>query len=126
MIRKVLKRSALLDLRDYANLLHVSEGYSIVELEVVEDSWLAGRTLGELRLRSEGVSVLGVLIQNGEYVGAPPPHQTFTSGDRLLMYGRSGRLEEIAERKRENNEAHREAVVEQKEVEMRQQEKLDE
>ncbi|MGV3486328.1 MAG: cation:proton antiporter regulatory subunit [Planctomycetaceae bacterium] len=124
LIRKALKHSALIDLRDYANLLHVSEGYSVVELEVVEDSWLAGRTLGELRLRSEGVSVLGVLIQSGEYIGAPPAQQVFEPGDRLLMYGRSGRLDEIAGRKRDDTEAHQEAVVEQKVLEIRQEEKL--
>jgi hypothetical protein len=126
LIKKALKRSALIDLRDYANLLHVSEGYSVVELEVVADSWLAGRTLSELRLRSEGVSVLGVLTPQGEYIGAPPPHQTFVEGDRLLMYGRSGRLDEISERKREDAAAHQEAVVEQQEVESRQEEILEE
>ncbi len=125
LIKRVLKRSALVDLRDYANLLHVSEGYSVVELEVVADSWLAGRTLSELRLRSEGVSVLGVLTQRGEYIGAPPPQQTFTQGDRLLMYGRSGRLDEIAERKHEDATAHHEAVVEQQNVQRRQEEKLE-
>lgn len=125
MIKRVLKRSALIDLRDYANLLHVSEGYSVVELEVLADSWLAGRTLSELRLGSEGISVLGVLTNSGEYIGAPPAHQTFHPGDRLLMYGRSGRLDEIAERKRDDAAAHREAVVEQREVQSRQEEILE-
>jgi hypothetical protein len=125
LIKKVLKRSALVDLRDYANLLHVSEGYSVVEFEVVNDSWLVGRTLSELRLRSEGVSVLGVLTEGGEYIGAPPPHQAFAEGDRLLMYGRSGRLDELSERKRDDSTAHREAVIQQQEVEGRQEELLD-
>ncbi len=124
LIKRILQRTALVDLRDYANLLHVSEGYSVVELEVTPDSWLAGRTLSELRLRSEGISVLGVLTQRGEYIGAPPPHQSFEEGDRLLMYGRSGRLDEIAERKREDTSAHREAVIEQREVDRQQEEKL--
>lgn len=125
LIKKFLKQSALVDLRDYANLLHVSEGYSVVEMEVVSDSWLVGNTLSELRLRSEGVSVLGVLTPTGEYIGSPPPHQAFQSGDRLLMYGRSERLDEIADRKREDNTAHEEAIAEQHEVEIRQEEKLE-
>lgn len=120
LIKKILRRSALVDLRDYANLLHVSEGYSVVEFEVLPESWLAGRTLSELRLRSEGVSVLGVLTPQGEYIGAPPPNQEFVVGDRLLMYGRSGRLDELSERKREDRSAHREAVAEQHTVEQRQ------
>jgi hypothetical protein len=124
LIKQVLRRSALVDLRDYANLLHVSEGYSVVELELPGDSWLAGRTLSELRLRSEGVSVLGVLTPQGEYIGAPPPHQRFAAGDRLLMYGRSERLDELAERKQEDSAAHREAVVEQQAVQRHEEENL--
>ena len=116
LIKAVLRRSAILDLSDYASLLHVREGYTIAEMEVRPDGWLAHRTLADLRLRAEGVSVLGVVRPGGEYIGAPPPDQRFEPGDWLLTYGRSARLEELSRRRREDSAAHRSALLEQQQV----------
>ena len=116
MIRAVLRRSTMLDLSDYASLLHVREGYTIAEMEVHSDSWLANRTLAQLRLGAEGVSVLGVVRPSEEYIGAPPANQTFEAGDWLLVYGRTDRLEELSRRGRQDTQAHQQAVVEQQHV----------
>ena len=112
IIRRTLRQAGLMDLQDYASVLHVSEGYAVAEMEVAPDSWLARSTLAELRLKAEGVSVLGVLRHNQEYIGAPPPTHQFLPGDRLIAYGRNARLVELSTRKRDDHEAKKEAEAE--------------
>jgi hypothetical protein len=116
LIRAALRRTGALDLSDYASLLHVREGYTVAEMEVRPGSWLADRTLAELRLRAEGVSVLGVVQPDGEYIGTPPPQHRFQAGDWLLTYGRNARLEELSRRPRDDAAAHQSALNEQQEV----------
>ena len=59
-IRRALARWTDLDVRDYAGLLELGEGYTVAELEVEDSDWIAGRELGELTLRDAGVVVLGI------------------------------------------------------------------
>lgn len=106
LIRTALRRVGFMDLQDYASILHVTEGYGIAEMQISPDSWLSGRTLRELRLNTEGVSVLGAMRRGSEYIGAPPPQYTFAAGDRIIAYGRHARLAELAARKQGNVEAH--------------------
>src|SRR5947207_10229873 len=44
--------------RDFGRLLALEGDWAVGELAVEDDDWLAGHTLGELRLRDEGVAVL--------------------------------------------------------------------
>ena len=63
-------RSRGLEARDYARLLDLSGDYGVAELKVQAHDWVANRRLAELRLRDEGVVVLG--IRRGDcYVGVP-------------------------------------------------------
>ena len=45
-IRGALERWTDLDVRDYAGLLQLGEGYAVAELEVEDSDWIAGRELG--------------------------------------------------------------------------------
>lgn len=116
MTTPLLKRWTDLDLRDYVRLLHLSGEYGISELKVQKDDWLAGRSLGELKLRDEGVVVLGVRKPNGEYAGVPRGTTILEPGDVLLLYARSTRLAELDERKSgaHGDDVHRAAVAEQR------------
>ena len=61
-----------LEARDYARLLDLRGDYGVAELKVRDHDWVADRPLGKLRLRDEGVVVLG--IQRCEcYIGLPGP-----------------------------------------------------
>ncbi len=62
-----LMRARGLDVRDYSGLLQLEGGHRVGKLEVEEDDWVAGRTLEDLRLRDEGVLVLGIHRPGGEY-----------------------------------------------------------
>jgi len=93
-------RARGLDARDYAALLRFGGGYTVGELEVEPRDWLAGSRLGELRLRDEGVLVLGI-HRDAEYTGVPGKDTRVESGDVLVLYGHEDRLEELDTRRRD-------------------------
>ncbi len=104
------------DVRDYAHLLHLSDQYGVAELSVGPDDWLAGRTLAETKLRSEGVLVLGVQRRNGTYLGAPNGQTKIASDDVLIVYARDETLVELDQRSqtREGDLAHERSEQEQR------------
>ncbi|MDX1582912.1 MAG: TrkA C-terminal domain-containing protein [Thermoanaerobaculia bacterium] len=112
LIRAVLERYTTLEIRDYADLLHLHEDYRIVEIDVEENSWLSSMDLQSLDLASEGILVLGIVRDTGKYIGAPPADLTLAPGDRLLVYGRQHRLKEISGRASGDEAAHEAATSE--------------
>lgn len=114
LIGRVLKRYTDLDARDYARLLHIQEQYSVSELHVREGGWLADRSLGELRLRDEGVSILGITHPDGTYLGVPTRDTLLRSGDTAIAYGHADAIAELNRRRRGDPAArdHEEAVRE--------------
>lgn len=98
LIARALERWTDLDARDYAALLHLSGPYTVMEMAVGAGDWLAGRTLGELALRDEGIIVLGISRPNGTYLGAPRFDTDIRANDTLVLYGRSPRLCELDRR----------------------------
>jgi hypothetical protein len=97
LIRRSLRRWTDLDVRDYAGLLELGGGYTVAELEVETQDWMAGRPLAELTLSDEGVVVLGIR-RDGGYLGAPDRDTPIESGDVLVLYGREERVEELDRR----------------------------
>lgn len=93
-------RARGITVRDYASLLELSGDYVVVGKHVDADDWMAGRTLGELKLREEGVIALGLHPAGGGYRGVPGFETRVEPGDGLVLYGRRGRLEELDERHR--------------------------
>lgn len=112
LIERSLARYTTLDLRDYADLLHLHDDYRIVEIDVRDPSWLANRTIGELMLADEGVLILGVKRPGEAYLGAPPADFGLRPGDLLLLYGRKHRLQELSSRALGDVAAHRDAAAE--------------
>lgn len=97
-IRVAAKRWTGLDVRDYVQLLDVSEGYAIHDVTVDEGDWLADTELRDLDLPAEGVLVLGIRSPDGTFVGAPRPDTCIRAGDVVLMYGREDTLAELRDR----------------------------
>jgi hypothetical protein len=83
--------------RDYAALTRLADAHAVGELQLHEDDWLAGRKLGSLRLRSEGVNVLGV-IRDQQYTSLPDGGFELRSGDTLYVYGPAELLEDLDRR----------------------------
>lgn len=95
LIARALERWTDLAARDYAALLHLSGEYAVAEVAVGPDHDVAGRTLGELRLRDEGVIVLGITRADGTYLGAPRFDSDIRPYDALLVYGRAAQIAEL-------------------------------
>lgn len=113
-----LRRWTRLDVRDYVSLLRLAGEFAVGELQVQEDAWVAGRTLAELDLRSEGVLVLGIERPGGAYVGVPRGPTRVHAGDVLIVYGRADLLDEIDHRRvgAAGDRAHAQNVVRQRRV----------
>lgn len=86
-IGRLLVRHTDLDIRDHDRLLHLSGEYSVKEIAVAPGTWLTNHTLGELRLRDEGVLVLGVTRADGSYLPVPGKETVLRGGDSLIVYG---------------------------------------
>ena len=123
LIDWALTRFTDIEVRDYAGLLRLSGDYQVTELEVEQDDWMAGRTLAELKLRDEGVQVLGITRSNGKYIGVPRGQTRVCPADTLILYGRAEQLHKLDERRAGHGgeREHEEAVSEQRRQESAQQ-----
>lgn len=111
-----LKRYTSLNVRDYAALLHLAGEFAIGEVYIQKKDWMAERTLAELKLSEEGVVVLAVTRDDGNFIGAPKGETRLHAGDMLVVYGRTTRIQNIDERRQGTGGelAHVEAVAEEK------------
>ncbi len=107
-----VKRWTDLDARDYIELLKLSGDYVIRELKVRDNDWLADKELSACRLREEGVSIVGIYRENGNYVGSPKGSTRIRAGDVLVLYGLSDGLEKLDQRRSgaEGDRDHEQAV----------------
>ena len=95
-----LQRFTRLDVQDYAGMLHLAGEYQVVELQVKPEDWIADHELKELRLRDEGIMILGITRKSGTYIGAPMGDTRIQPYDILILYGRVSALTNLDERKR--------------------------
>jgi len=115
MMEWTLSKWTDLDIRDYASLLQLSGNYGVMEVNVREGDWLEGKNLNDCRLPEEGVTVLGIKRDDGNYVGVPTGDTDIYSGDTLILYGRDKALRELGRRRSDTSGriAHEKAKDEQ-------------
>ena len=118
LIGRWLTRHTPLQTGDYERLLHLAGDYSVQELAIGGDSWLVDQTLGDARLRDEGILVLGITRRNGSYVGVPDKTTRVLAGDVLIVYGRGETIARVDERPTgaRGDADHSQAREEQREV----------
>ncbi len=115
IIKKSLRKFTKLHVYDYELLLGLSKGYSIGQFKVRRNSWLANRKLESLKLKEEGILVLGIHRKSGEreiFIGAPKGEVTINPGDILVCYGPDEGIKKLSHRikGRKGDKEHREAV----------------
>jgi hypothetical protein len=88
IIKWALRKWTDIDVRDYANLLHLSAGFGVAEAKLSPGHWMTGKTLTELDLKEYGILILGIQRASGEYEGAPHGETRIEVGDTLVVYGR--------------------------------------
>lgn len=86
--------------RDYAGILHLSGEYEITEMLVDKNHWMTNKNLRDLNLRQEGLNLIGLEREEGNYIGLPNGDTVIREGDMLIMYGRESALKRLSERKR--------------------------
>jgi K+/H+ antiporter YhaU regulatory subunit KhtT len=98
LIGWALNRYTRLDTRDFASLLGLTGDYRVTEMQVEAQDWISERSLKGIRLRDEGIVVLGLTRENGKYIGAPDGSTRLKPGDTLILYGRASAIEKLDRR----------------------------
>lgn len=113
LIERALSRYTRLEVRDYASLLHLAGEYKVSEMHVDSGGWLASRSLRELKLRDEGLLVLGIERTGGDFIGAPNGDTVIEEGDNVIVYGRDSTVAELSQRQRgvDGDQEHWQEVV---------------
>jgi len=99
VLTKLITKYSGLRPRSFARLMTVMDDYEVIEVSVDTNSWLCNTTLAELKLTEEGVLVLGILKNGMEYDGVPRGNYKVRKEDKLIMYGKGDRIENISKRR---------------------------
>lgn len=95
LISWALARWTDLDTRDYANLLHLADGYGVTEVMVQRGGILDSTSVVDAGLQKMGLQVLGVQRADGSYEGAPSADSILQPGDLVFLYGRNREVSEF-------------------------------
>ncbi len=89
-------------------------GVGVSEQQVREGDWVESKKLRDCSLPSEGIVVLGIIRNDGVYVGSPTGDTGIFAGDTLILRGRSEKLNELDRRRADlaGDKAHEDTVVE--------------
>jgi voltage-gated potassium channel len=84
----------------------------LAEIEVTDDSGLAGQKIEEILRHSKTIVVMGVRKRGGEITVGPPLDSLVEVGDRVILMGKEDELEELQPghghaRRREHAPSHR-------------------
>lgn len=104
LIRWMLITFSSMDIQDYTSLLQLSEGYSVTKVNLGEECWLIGLTLGEARLSDMGVNVLGIRRADKNFVGTPIGVTYFRKHDGLIIYGNRAAILELDQSLKEEHD----------------------
>ncbi|HHX74133.1 MAG TPA: potassium transporter TrkA, partial [Firmicutes bacterium] len=88
-LERQLLRQPYLRKRTVEELLKIDENFGIAEVQLANAAcpWI-DKTLGEIRLRDQGVMVLSIRRTDGNMIRAPRGTDFLRRGDILLVYGR--------------------------------------
>lgn len=95
-IRYSLQRAGMVHALDYELLLRVRAGYAVSEIDILDDSPLANKTLRESRPSDLGIIILGIEKPDNTFTGTPGPDDTITPGDVVTVYGQHDDICKIA------------------------------
>ncbi len=125
LIHKALQKFTRLKIKDYVELLNLTNEYEITVLKVNNNDWMEGREVGDLKLRQEGINLIGIQRKDGTYIGTPYGHTKIFTGDQLILYGRESTLENLEQRKQgiKGEKEHKKAMKEQQKEKVRQEQK---
>lgn len=100
MINNMLKRYTDIEIQDYAAILHLKDDFKISEKLIGEENWMARKSLKDLKLRHEGLIVLGIDREGIDYLGSPNGSAIILPKDLITVYGKSEVIKSIFQRKK--------------------------
>lgn len=112
LIGRALHRWTDLVGRHSVALADLGHGYVVSELAIAANGWVTERPIGELGLAEEGLLLLGINPNRGDYVAYPDPHSRLACGDVLLLYGHTDAIASLDHRAagHDGDAAHARAV----------------
>ena len=96
-IQRTLERAGLVRVLDYELLLRIQHGYVVSEVEVLPDTFLAGRTLRESRPWDRGVVILAIKRDGETQHGIPSRDDMVKEGDVVTAYGKESSLQAMTQ-----------------------------
>lgn len=125
VINRLLDRFTDIRVKNFSQLISVSEDYEISEIDVDDNAWLADQTIEQARLIDEGILVLGIYRDPEEYLGTPRGDYEIRQGDRLVVYGRRSSILSVTQREDRlgAREQQAESIEEQRDAQKEQDEK---
>lgn len=111
LISRLLHQYTDLPTRDQDSLLELPGSFAVIELAIRPGDWTVERSLAELDLSAEGLTVLGVTRADGTYLGVVRGSTTLHEGDLLILYGEESRLKELDSRPAGPEGDHRHAAA---------------
>jgi Trk K+ transport system NAD-binding subunit len=103
LILKMLRRYSALRIMDFQEVFGLSKGYAVSRFQVKPDSWMANRTLRELKLNLEGILLFSIqrkVDKQDKIIGVPNGDTQIKTGDVLLCYGQAEAVKGLAERQK--------------------------
>lgn len=100
VIDKMLRKYTDLEVQDYAAVLHFKDNYKISEKKIDGNDWMCHKTLQELNLREEGITILGVDRKDKPYFGSPSGSFELLANDLITVYGKADGIKSVYNRKR--------------------------
>ncbi|WP_310994031.1 TrkA C-terminal domain-containing protein [Aequorivita marina] len=99
IISKMLEKYTDLNIQDFAAVLHLKDDYRISERKIDADDWVSNKSLKELGLRKEGITVLGIDRKDEDYFGSPNGDFKLLPGDVVTIYGKAEGIKSLYARK---------------------------
>ena len=107
-IRRILKKplhlmKSKMALYDYEMILGLSKGNTISSFEVPKNHWMVKKTVKELKMEKEGVTILGIFRKfHGieEYISSPTDDFKINYKDKLVVYCKDTAIQNLAKREK--------------------------
>ena len=117
IISFMLRKYTDLKVIDYEHFLNRDLEYDLDLISIGENHWLANKTMKEVRLKEEGIVVLGIERDGSGYIGVPDGDFKIKTDDVLKVYGRKEAIQDLSDRKLvDGDKKHKEAVLEEENI----------
>ncbi|WP_026452335.1 TrkA C-terminal domain-containing protein [Aequorivita capsosiphonis] len=101
IISRMLEKYTELNIQDFAAVLHLKDDYRVSERKIDTGDWVSNKTLKNLDLRKEGITVLGIDRDGEDYFGSPNGDFKILPGDVVTIYGKAEGIKSLYGRKRD-------------------------